>query len=164
MRCEKARDLLMTDYLDGEAVEKVCREIETHLAQCAQCRQFAGELKQAASAPFKQAGQINPPDRVWMKIKAQIQNEQKTVVPAARWDLGDLVRLVLSPRSLPVLVPVVALLLFFAIAPFLRKPDPGTRALSAYLFTNVGSFTAQDLSQPEFEGNGLDAVIEEFFI
>ena len=61
MRCDKVKELLMTDYIDKEldgAAEKLVRQ---HLESCAACRAFEAAVQKSAIKPLKAAAQKSPP-------------------------------------------------------------------------------------------------------
>lgn len=47
MNVEMCRDMLgdLSDYLDGEASDEICAEIERHMASCEDCRIVVDTLK-----------------------------------------------------------------------------------------------------------------------
>lgn len=77
MKCEKVRDFLMSDFLDGELEGKQAEEVRVHLRDCKACRRFEEEVKAAAVIPLREAGPLNPPDSVWQKIEASIDGQTR---------------------------------------------------------------------------------------
>jgi anti-sigma factor RsiW len=47
MKVEMCRDMLadLSDYLDGQASDKICAEIERHMASCEDCRIVVNTLE-----------------------------------------------------------------------------------------------------------------------
>jgi predicted anti-sigma-YlaC factor YlaD len=78
MKCDKVRDILITDYIDGEASQSVCVEIEKHLKACKNCKEFYATVKKEAVLPFAGAEDIAPPEEVWNNIKVRITQERQT--------------------------------------------------------------------------------------
>ena len=76
MKCEHIQELILTDHMDGEMGDAQNKQFEQHLQVCAGCRQYAALARQAAAEPFENAGRIHPPEHVWHRIKARIEEEQ----------------------------------------------------------------------------------------
>jgi len=75
MKCKRARDLILSDYIDGELKGSLRIELEQHLAGCGDCRRFKEIAEKKAAAPFRSSKTIEPPESVWQYIKESIQEE-----------------------------------------------------------------------------------------
>ena len=53
MRCDKIRELLAADYIDGELDPGTMGLVEAHLVSCASCKAFESAVRQAAVAPLR---------------------------------------------------------------------------------------------------------------
>ena len=71
--CEKMRDLILTDYLDGELDELVRQNVERHLRDCTNCRGLAEDVKKKLVLPLTQTIDKEVPERVWLSIKEKIE-------------------------------------------------------------------------------------------
>ncbi|MDI6846029.1 MAG: anti-sigma factor [Candidatus Saccharicenans sp.] len=71
MNCRRNRRLI-NDYLDGELREKDRQQLQSHLEKCASCRQLYEELA-AIKKTFLSAGEVNPSDRVWERLKSRLE-------------------------------------------------------------------------------------------
>jgi predicted anti-sigma-YlaC factor YlaD len=76
MDCERIREIISSDYIDGELNEKLKRQIQAHLSACDECRAFEMSLRKIAVEPFKNLKEIRPPDSIWERIKENIITEQ----------------------------------------------------------------------------------------
>lgn len=90
MNCKKVRESIQLEYMDGEAPAAISEEIKRHLKDCAECRAFQHMVKETVSEPFKKAGLLQPPERVWLGIKEAIEHagiaDRETVLQRlTRW-------------------------------------------------------------------------------
>ncbi|MBN1354074.1 MAG: zf-HC2 domain-containing protein [Candidatus Omnitrophica bacterium] len=152
MNCANVRDLLMTDYTDGELKDKTAGKVREHIATCPKCKEFEEALKNNVISPLKSAGRKKPPDFIWERIKSRIITERETAPRKA------------SLRILkPVFaVPVVAVAVFtlIVITHFYRAAGIGT--VDSYM-EEQASFIA-NLDGVGTETNGLGTSIEEFLL
>ena len=75
-KCNKFREVLLTDYWDKEINNELRSRVESHLNACPECRQFAEEIRSHLERPFEHAVREKVPDRVWVAIKEEIENEK----------------------------------------------------------------------------------------
>lgn len=57
----------LPDYLDGEAKETICREIEAHLAECSDCRIVIDTMKKTI-ALYRAAPREEVPGNVHQRL------------------------------------------------------------------------------------------------
>lgn len=81
MKCRKVRDLILTDYLDGELPEGLKREVDAHLSKCALCREFQSKVIKNASLPFRDLKELMPEGYVLEEIKEKISDINKDRYP-----------------------------------------------------------------------------------
>lgn len=84
MKCDKIKDMLMTDYIDGRCAPGVKREIEEHLAGCVTCREFYSVLVKNAAQPFKGLGPLEAPAGMWEEIKGRIEEKEEARTSVSR--------------------------------------------------------------------------------
>jgi predicted anti-sigma-YlaC factor YlaD len=72
MNCDRAKELLLTDFLDREADAQTYTEVQRHLAACPDCRRFEEEVLRNAVLPFKNQPQEEPPRDVWLGVRERI--------------------------------------------------------------------------------------------
>ncbi len=96
MRCAKARRLISED-VDGGLDARRSRGLRRHLESCPECRDVLADFE----ALVRDAGSLEapePPDRVWLRVKAGLQTAGREPAPAvavpgfafgpARWRLA----------------------------------------------------------------------------
>ena len=69
MKCDKVKELLATDYMDGELTAEKKSKIDSHLKTCSSCRDFEQALRQVAIEPFRKTQKFKPSPMVWNRIK-----------------------------------------------------------------------------------------------
>lgn len=119
MNCEKARDLIATEYIDRELPADAEAAVRKHLAVCAACKAYETTLIHAAVRPFRGAPRIKPPAHVWERIREAVADE-----PRRRpvWAF---------PRSVFVAATAAMFLVAFALFAHVRQAD--TQSLHAYI-------------------------------
>jgi hypothetical protein len=75
--------------LEQEGLEPLPEEARAHLAECRDCRSYVADLTCLVDAAKKLPSEITPPDRIWLSLRAQLEEEgiiriPADVVPAAR--------------------------------------------------------------------------------
>jgi len=75
MECKKIQELLLTNYIDGEASDALKNEVERHVNSCHPCRQFKRDLLKTVIDPLRKAKKSKPPDFVWNHIKEALEKE-----------------------------------------------------------------------------------------
>lgn len=132
MDCKKIKELILTDYSDGEIDAGSREEIEAHLAACAACRQLAGALQKTVIGPFKKIEAVKPPDVVWHRIKEAIMSEKERQPAGLYARLRDLLRgAYYVPRPVYATVAVTCVLLMAVV--FARLPVQQQRVVNKYL-------------------------------
>ena len=157
--CKKIKDLILADYVDGEADPVVRDQIDSHLHLCSDCRRFAQEAQTRLITPFKAATRENVPPEVWLTIKARITEEKDTVATTSFWE--RFTRAWMLPQFAPVLGSLVMLVLVGSV--FLvqhqirqvKEQEQGEYLLSLFSVTD---------SPLEAENNGAQSPIEEYFL
>ncbi|MFC1621255.1 zf-HC2 domain-containing protein [Candidatus Omnitrophota bacterium] len=152
MNCKKIRELIMTDYVDGEAGPKLEREIRKHLAGCGSCREFEIALKKKAIEPFKNAGKLEAPDTIWDNVREAITAPQATPVFIIR-----------RPAFSLALAAVTVILIAVFTMPFFTAPRP----VAGYIEEQAEFFAYLDNGESGFmneEDEGLGTAIEEYFL
>lgn len=71
MRCEKMKDIILTDYIDGRLKGDALREVESHLSECPDCRRLAEDAKSTSSI-FRALPRQEASAGVWRAIQAEI--------------------------------------------------------------------------------------------
>ncbi len=109
-KCDHFKDLLLTDYIDGELDKDLAGSLESHLLDCGDCRAFLKEVKNNAALPFTQARHQPVPAELWDSIRQNIEHENQATDP-----MGDFIEklkgLVVFPRLVPVFASLVIMFL-----------------------------------------------------
>ncbi len=73
MDCERARDLILTDWADGELPADEASLLARHLATCAACRVLADRVTAETVMPLRAASRSEPGLALWMRVQAGIR-------------------------------------------------------------------------------------------
>ena len=156
MNCKKIQNLLMADYIDGEANEKTCEKIREHLATCGKCKELEGALKKNVIDPLRAAEEERPPDFLWERIKDRIIKEREAM-----------------PRRLGIrilkpifAVPAVALAIL-ALVIITQLPLQSSGTLDSYMEEQADFMMTLDDNGAAANGldtNGLGTSIEEYLL
>ncbi|MGC1620909.1 MAG: hypothetical protein WA765_20640 [Candidatus Acidiferrum sp.] len=68
--------------LEQEGLEPLPEEARAHLAECRECRSYIADLTSLVDAAKKLPSEIAPPDRVWISLRAQLEEEGIIRIPA----------------------------------------------------------------------------------
>ena len=111
MDCNKARDLMLTDYLDDQMGEKEKARLEEHIARCPECRKVSLIAKKVEAELFLGAERANVPEYLWRRVRETIlaeENRKKTFADAIFERLKTLLYI---PKPALAILTVVVLLL-----------------------------------------------------
>ena len=164
MNCKKIKELIITDYLDGEIDLTLKKEIEGHLKVCNQCRQFVQALRQSAVEPFKDAKRNMPPESVWRNIESAIEQQRTKNVFG---NIADKIY-ALFPVRKPAFV-VATIITIALIALVIMRPSFDSRnAINAHLNEQIEFLAATnndyESAYPDMAYTGLGTNIEEYFL
>jgi anti-sigma factor RsiW len=109
-KCEHFKDLILTDYIDGELDKKLATTLEGHLLDCGDCRAFFKEVKSNVVSPLQQAVRQPVPVEMWDTIRQNIEQEHQTASPLAVF-FDRLKGLIVFPRMVPIFASLVLMLL-----------------------------------------------------
>jgi hypothetical protein len=193
MECKKIQELLLTDYIDGEANDALKNEVERHINICHTCRQFERDLLKTAIEPLRKAKESKPPDLVWNHIKEALGKEalgkdplgkdalvKETITLEKRGKLGGFLAQVrdylldichrgpLSSISKPVLaLATVLCAVLVLIATIIRFQTNNQRVAQVEPDKQV-EYLAYVMGDSEYfspeENNGYGTDIEEYFL
>jgi hypothetical protein len=68
--------------VEQEGIEPLPEEARAHLAECRDCRNYISDLTSLVDAANKLPSEITPPDRVWISLRAQLEEEGIIRTPA----------------------------------------------------------------------------------
>lgn len=149
MDCKKAKELIMTDYIDGRLLGTALKEVETHIASCADCRALAGELAKTLGA-FKTVKPEAAPSGLWYKIRAEISAE-----PAGQFSARRLfvpVREMFSHIRPAVAAAAAVMILLFVLTAIRLAPNSSQdEIVTLASFNGNGDEAEYDLGTPAEE-------------
>ena len=162
-KCDHFKDLILTDYIDGELDKNSVGNLESHLLDCSDCRVFLKEVKDNAALPFQQALRQPVPAEFWDTIKQSIEHENQARSPLADCiaQLKGLIAFLAFPRMAPVFASLILMLLVGSVTlntiqiQRTREKDQGE-----YL---VSLMSSRDSSVPS-DNNDLGTPIEHYFL
>jgi hypothetical protein len=70
MRCKELQAVL-----EGKGLGPLPLDAQEHLAECPECQDFVGDLSAIVAAARQFPAEVNPPDRVWISLRAQLAAE-----------------------------------------------------------------------------------------
>ncbi len=129
MKCDKVRELLMTDYIDAELDTGTEQLVREHLAACADCRGLECEVREAGVRGLAGAKRPEPPPYVWNRIREALSAEQP-----ARSRSADFIRGLRHVFALPQMrLAVVTAAMVVIVVAFAVRQHIEERALDLYL-------------------------------
>ena len=161
MDCNKVREILLTDYIDGELPEQERNVLDGHLKECAGCSAVLEKLKGSAAA-FHRAPELKPDFSVWQGIQDRIEAERER---STGWfekladALGPVMRTVQPVLRVAVIAAVLVGVVVLAKWPITPAVDPAY----AYIEEQATFLEELQAGDPElFNGdlNDYEAVLE----
>ena len=122
MKCKHVKELILTDYLDGQLEKEQKSQIEKHLTVCKSCKEYELLTRTAAVEPFDNLEKHNLPEATWNKIREQIEEEQPLQEPANPFaDLINRVKTFLYIPK-PAFVVTSMIVLFLVVITVIKLP------------------------------------------
>jgi anti-sigma factor RsiW len=159
-KCDYFKDLILTDYIDGELDKNLGASVESHLLDCSDCRAFFKEVKNNTALPFQQALQQPVPAGLWEAVRQSIEHENQVSSPLADF-IDKLKSLVVFPRMVPVFASLILIFLAGSVTlntihiQQVKDKDQGEYLVA--LLSPSGPSTTSD-------NNGLETPIEHYFL
>jgi len=149
MKCEIARELILTGHLDGELDAGRRREMEEHLRTCIGCGDFEKFARENAVRPFALAGKEKPPAYLWEGIKEKIMLSEANARTGIFSNAAEAIRRIFSfilriPR--PVIAFAAGAMIIIAILAAVSGSQ--SRALDEYLNEQASFLAKLDAGQP----------------
>ena len=153
-RCARYKELILTDYMDGELDRATQEEVEKHLETCVSCRELKESLLKQASEPLRRAEKVNPPEYIWYNIRERIASSEEQAAQGALAALRErLSRVFAIPRPVLAAAAVMVLVIGLMVARFAMYSQyergyiaSGIELFSASLEGDNGSADAADES------------------
>ena len=108
-KCDYFKDLILTDYMDGQLDNSSSKDVENHLIECCECRAFFKNAKVATALPFERLTPQPPPSELWSNIKQRIENEGQESSPLEEI-VSKLKGLFVFPRVVPVFASLILMM------------------------------------------------------
>ena len=61
--------------VEQEGLAPLPKEVNSHLAECRECRNYIADLTSIVDVARKMPSEIAPPDRIWISLRAQLELE-----------------------------------------------------------------------------------------
>jgi predicted anti-sigma-YlaC factor YlaD len=160
MTCEKIRELLLTDYVDGRVTEEINAYVQKHLQECEACRRFEEKIQLVSLRRFKDTREAIP-DSIWSSIKEKIGKREAEKLSLLE-QIKERLKVFLTPRPAFALAAtmVIFLVAFGAVTKY--KMD---RSRVAEYFSQQSDFLGV-LYTGESNGTRVDNLgtsLEEYF-
>lgn len=160
-KCDHIKDLILTDYIDGELDKNAAQVLESHLLDCVDCRAFFKEVKNNVGAPFQQISPEPVPAGLWDAIKEGIEYESQAAHNPLAGFIEKLKGLFVFPRLVPVLASFIVMFLAGSVTlntiQLQQAKDKDQGEYLVALMSSPGSTIAS-------EGNDGGTPIEHYFL
>jgi|GEM_PF-1418452 len=163
-KCDHFRDLILTDYIDGQLDKNSLGSLESHLLDCSDCRAFLKEVKDNAgiSPVFCSADVLRQPvpTELWDTIKQNIEHENQARSPLADC-IDKLKGWIVAPRMVPVFASLVLVFLAGSVTfNTIQIQQAKAKDQGEYL---VSLMSLRDSSVPS-DNNDFGTPIEHYFL
>lgn len=129
MRCEEIRELLLSDYLDGELSAQMSTAVKEHLAGCKTCTELEARIRLSAVEPFRGLEPVKPAESVWRNISESIKAPTR---PERK----------ISPR--PVFLAATIAVLLVAAAFLMHHSYAEKKDIGLYIEEEIGYLSSLD--------------------
>ena len=157
--CKKFKDLILTDYIDGEIDKLSKQHIEDHLHFCSKCRLFIEEIEKNVVGPLKKIKPEKVPPQVWSSIEEKIKQKEYFPNPVAEF-IQQLMEIFSLPQRAPVLGMLVLLVLGGLMVHHLQIQQAKEKEQGEYMISLID--TTEDSA--EAENNDSETSIEKYFL
>lgn len=157
--CRKIRDLILTDYADGQLEKTVRQSIDKHISECQACSKFYNEVKSKAIDPFKNTERLQAPDYLWDSIAKSIEDEKAK--PRKVFTVSDIFKApIFSPKfSLAWGTFIIIILTAFILFKNVQLDSLKKNEMGAYLVNMLDSSVAGGA-----DINGFGTPLEDYFL
>ena len=167
MKCEYVKELILTDYLDGQLGKEQKAQIEEHLTTCRDCKEYELLTRAAVVEPFDNLEKHNPPEAAWNKIREQIEEEQP--LQETTNSFADLIRKVKTFLYIPkpALVVTSMIVLFLVVITVIKLPteDQNIATVNPESQIECINYLMSIFDQETMNGNDdFGTSIEELFL
>ncbi len=169
MKCEDVKELILTDYLDGQLGKEQKAQIEKHLAICTDCKEYELLTRTAVVDPFNNMERHKPPEAAWHKIREQIEKEKLPLQGPTTSSFADLIQRIKSflyiPKPALAATTIAALLLVVITVIKLQPEDQKIVKVSPEKQIECITYLISVFDQETVNGNDdFGTSIEELFL
>jgi hypothetical protein len=161
MRCEE-----LELVLEQSAGEPLPASAQAHLESCAMCRQLLAELERIEAVARELPAEVEPPERVWIALRAQLKSEGiiRTPVPStgrAGWREAIHALLTRPALAAGLLSMVILGAMLFSlrradVAPPGASPSSGSQPVLAQAKIQLNNAEHRILSTPRGRSSDVD--------
>jgi hypothetical protein len=161
MRCEEWELVL-----EQSAGEPLAASAQAHLESCAMCRQLLAELERIEAVARELPAEVEPPERVWIALRAQLKSEgiiRTPVRSTERAGWRETIHALLTRPALAVglLSMVILGAMLFSLrranwAPPGTSPSPGSQPVLAQAKIQLNNAEHRILSTPRGRPSDVD--------
>jgi anti-sigma factor RsiW len=165
MNCKKAKELILTDYIDNEMGAAQKERLGAHLDDCPGCKVFFETVEHTVVRPFAGAKRVEPPEFIWQEIKGAIMSEQREKPCSFLCVLGRLESFLHGFRPALALSTIAALALIAAIAVTLKLNRNEVAMSGRERLYEYSEYSIEYSGGAIAESNdGFGTTVEEFFL
>jgi len=156
-KCDYFKDLILTDYIDGQLDKNTAGSVQSHLLSCSDCRAFLKEVKMGL-VPFQQAAHLPAPAELWEAVRQGIEQERINPFEV----LIDRLRgWMVFPRMVPVFASLVLMFMVGSVTVnTVQIQQTKEKEQGEYLVSLLSSSG----SSSQGDNNDLGTPIEHYFL
>jgi len=157
-KCDFFKDLILTDYIDGQLDKNAAGGVQSHLRSCRDCAAFLKEVKNTGIVPFQQVSHQPVPSELWDAVRQGIEQERTNPLE----DLIDRLRgWVAFPRMVPIFASLVLMFLAGSVTVnTVQVQQTKEKEQGEYLVSLLSSSG----SSSQGDNNDLGTPIEHYFL
>jgi len=160
MKCDRVKELLLTDHADGELKAASKESVKRHLEGCAGCRELEKKIRAARSA-FRDIKPEEVPPHLWYRIKEAVSAKEakRSAVPVDI--LGALKDLLFGPRYVFARATAAALIILIVVFAGLAAHKYYTESPAYY--QNITGMESFDINGAD-QASDMGTEIEKYFL
>lgn len=165
MTCQDIQDLILTDYSDGEMELEAKKQIDGHIAGCQACKEFLTVSRPMINQPFINTTQtFEGQEKVWMKIKARIEQEKSAPAHQPVWERWmEEIKVMFAGHRLGMALSVVMIAILTA-AVYFRSLSPFQISRYSQEKIQLINDVADEISNGDDEETNYGTDIENYFL
>jgi predicted anti-sigma-YlaC factor YlaD len=164
MKCEKIRELILTDYIDNQMKEEDDIRLNIHLANCRDCKEFLEAVKNTAVKPFANAKKMEAPGSLWERVKGAVIAEERRESNLVEGMLERLKSVIRMPRSAFAISTAMALVLI-AVLTVTFKFNQQALEINREGQFEYSSYSAEAPASAFLNNDdGFGTLVEEYFL